>query len=53
MIEDDKIFEKIIQFVYSVRWIYKQSLTRQTRLFEDLKIDGDEAVHDKNLHLTK
>ena len=44
MIEDDVIFERIKEFVFSVRWKYKQALTRETRIYEDLKIDGDDAV---------
>jgi acyl carrier protein len=44
MIEDDVIFERIKEFVFSVRWKYKQALTRETRIYEELKIDGDDAV---------
>jgi acyl carrier protein len=44
MMEEKKIFERLTQFVYSVRWKYKQILTRETRLHDDLKIDGDDAV---------
>ena len=44
MIKDDILFDQIKEFVYSVRWKYKQTLTRETRLYEDLKIDGDDAI---------
>lgn len=44
MIGNADVFERIKQFVYSVRWKYKQVLTQETRLYEDLKIDGDDAV---------
>lgn len=44
MINDEMIFERLKGFIYSVRWKYRQSLTFETRLYEDLKIDGDDAI---------
>ena len=40
---DDRIFSRIVEFVYKVRWKYIFQLTRQTTLADDLGIDGDDA----------
>ena len=36
-------FEKLIAFVYKVRWRYKKPLTEETTLEDDLGITGDDA----------
>lgn len=43
MKKNDNVFEEIKKLVYKERWKYKQELTRNTRLLDDLRIDGDDA----------
>lgn len=42
--DENEIFQNLTNFIYAVRWKYKQPLTYKTRLYEDLKIDGDDAI---------
>lgn len=42
--EKHQIFNSIITFVENERWKYSFLLNRNTRIVQDLKIDGDDAV---------
>lgn len=41
---NDKVFEEVIGFIITERGKYRFPLTSETRLLEDLGIDGDDAV---------
>ncbi len=41
---NDKILEKLIQFIIKQRWNYDFQLTKETTLENDLGIYGDDAV---------
>ncbi|MDR4504843.1 MAG: DUF1493 family protein [Candidatus Scalindua sp.] len=43
MKKEANVFEEIKKLVHKERWKYKQELTRNTRLLDDLRIDGDDA----------
>lgn len=40
---DEKIFTKLTSFIEKERWKYNVPINRDTRLVQDLKIDGDDA----------
>lgn len=40
----EEILTQLIEFIEEVRWKYNFPLERATRLFEDLKLTGNDAV---------
>ncbi len=42
---EDEIFNKIQEFIVTERWNYDFPLNRTTRLYEDLRIYGTDAVN--------